>query len=383
MTKEAIYQSLKPALSNQYLDFEIREKAALVEQILEWKKIRNAAILGHNYMEPALFLTIPDVRGDSLELARKGAAMDQDVLVVAGVTFMAETVKLLNPNKMVLIPDINGCSLAKGISAEDVRRIKHAFPGLPVVTYINSYAEVKAESDYCFTSGNANKVVEHVMKEYGTNKIICLPDEYYAANLARDLKFEAIPIKKTLDDCYSRGSENHYFNDGSSIRSRMTKDGFELPVLSNRSKGEVLHWDAKCEVHEQFNLQDIESILNVDPKTIIMAHPECSPEVIKAVEKTGGFAGGTSKMIKKIEEIRENIPDQSFALLTECSMKGNVEQTTGAKILSLCGVRCPHMARITLANTLESLQKLQYEITVPEDIAKKARLSVERMLGIG
>ncbi len=358
-TVDAIYKRLQKDTSGQFMDFELHEKAEKVKRILDLKQEKNAAILGHNYMEPALFLTVPDVRGDSLELARKASTLDKDVLVVAGVTFMAETVKLLNPDKKVLIPSVNGCSLAAGISAEDVRKIKEAYPGVPVITYINSYADVKAESDYCFTSGNANAVFDHVADEYDTNKIIVLPDEYYAENLANDTGMGFVRIKDTLDEVNGKRKMIPIF-----------------PVANEQRQ--VLSWDATCEVHEKFSVADVQMIKEQYPETIVMAHPECKPEVIDAVRESGGFAGGTRKMIDYINQH----PDKQYALLTECSMRGNVESTTGADILNLCSVRCPHMAKITLDNTIESLEKLQYEITIPDAIADKARQAVERMLAI-
>ncbi|MFZ0389453.1 MAG: quinolinate synthase NadA [Calditrichia bacterium] len=343
MTTENTYQQMKEKLGKLIPDFELRHKAGLVEQINELKKERNAIILGHNYMEPALFHTIPDIVGDSLELARKAAETDKDIIVFCGVRFMAETAKMLNPAKMVLLPaEKAGCSLAESITAEDVRELKRRFPGIPVVTYINTYAEVKAESDICCTSGNAVKIVNSLDSE----RVIFIPDEYLAKNVARETGKRIIFPS-------------------------------QIPQPQNGSplEYEVIGWKGRCEVHEKFTVEDIENVRRQFPDTIILAHPECSPEVVEASD----FSGSTSAMIRHVEESKA----PRYLLLTECAMGDNIAAANpGKEMLRLCSVRCPHMNEITLEDTLASLQKLQYQIELDEDLRRKAVIPVERMLAV-
>ncbi len=341
---EKIYEKLSKALRNIMPDFEIRQKAQVAWEIEKLKKERNAVILGHNYMEPALFHSIPDFQGDSLELSRRAADTDGDIIVFCGVKFMAETAKILSPEKTVLVPSSKaGCSLAESITAEDVRALKKQFPGAPVVTYVNTYADVKAETDICCTSGNAAAVVESLKED----TIIFLPDEFLAGNVARETgKHIVFPTKDPL------AGKN--------------------PGLDYQMVG----WRGRCEVHEKFTVQDIENIRADFPGTVILAHPECRPEVTAASD----FAGSTSAMIRYVQD--HDAP--RYLLLTECAMGDNIAGANPDKeMLRLCGVRCPHMNEITLEETLAALQHTQYVVEVPEDIRQRAFAAVDRMLKIG
>jgi len=320
---------------------EHRAKAELAVAINRLKVERDAIILGHNYMEPALFHLVADITGDSLELCRKAAQAEQQIIVFCGVEFMAETAKIINPERMVLIPSEKaGCSLAQSITAADVRALKARYPGVPVVTYINTYADVKGETDVCCTSGNAAKVVASL----DSDTVIFIPDEYLARNVARE-------TGKTIIFPDSSGSES------------CGGDTF-------------IGWHGKCEVHELFGVQDITDVRRQFPEAIVLAHPECPPEVVEASD----FSGSTSAMIKYVRET--DAPQ--YLLLTECAMADNIVAENPAKeMLRMCSHRCPHMAQITLEDTLASLQNLQYEVTVPEDIRLRAKGSIDRMLAIG
>src|SRR6478609_1253130 len=343
-TTEAIYEKLTGLLSKTVPDFELRIKAELAAEINQLKVEKNAVILGHNYMEPALFYSIPDFVGDSLELSRKAAETDKDIIVFCGVKFMAETAKILNPTKKVLVPSEKaGCSLAASITAEDVRQLKKQFPGVPVVTYINTYADVKAESDICCTSSNAVAVV----KSLKTDKVIFIPDEYLAGNVARETSKEIIyPTREP----------------------RMN--------FPNDLNYQMIGWPGRCEVHDKFSVEDIQNVRKQFPDVMILAHPECSPEVVAASD----YSGSTTAMIKFVE--KTNAPH--YLMLTECSMGDNVAAANPDKeMLRLCSIRCPHMNQITLEDTLEALKKEQFVIELPEDILQKALRSVQRMLEIG
>src|SRR6476619_3428301 len=344
ITTDAIYDKLSRLLSTTVPDFELRLKAELASEINRLKVEKNAVILGHNYMEPALFYSIPDYVGDSLELSRRAAAADQDIIVFCGVKFMGETAKILNPTKKVLVPSPKaGCSLAESITAEDVRELKRKFPGIPVVTYINTYADVKAESDICCTSSNAVAVVNSLK----TDKVIFIPDEYLAGNVARETGKEII---------YPTREPRMHF--------------------PNELNYQRIGWPGRCEVHEKFSVEDIQNVRKQFPDVVILAHPECSPEVVAASD----YSGSTTAMIRYVE--KTNAP--RYLLLTECSMGDNIASANPEKeMLRLCSVRCPHMNQITLEDTLESLRKEQFEIFIPEDIRKRALHSVERMLAIG
>ena len=245
MAVEEMYEKMKAKLEGIVPDFELRAKAELADRIMTLKKEKNAVILAHNYMEPALFHSVPDFVGDSLQLSRDAAASDADVIVFCGVRFMAETAKILNPSKMVLCPGkVAGCSLAESITAEDVRNLKKQFPGVPVVTYINTYADVKAETDICCTSGNAKKVVESL----GTDQVIFLPDEFLAANVARETGLKIIyPTKNPL----AKFDELDY---------------------------QMIGWQGRCEVHERFTVEDITNARKQFPDVVVLTHPGCPPD---------------------------------------------------------------------------------------------------------
>ncbi|MGE0552082.1 MAG: quinolinate synthase NadA [Gemmatimonadales bacterium] len=343
MATETLYQQLKAKLHDVVPDVELRYKAELAEEVNRLKAERNALILGHNYMEPALFHSVPDYTGDSLELSRIAASTDKDVIVFCGVKFMAETAKILSPEKLVLLPSLRaGCSLAASITAEDVRRLKARYPGVPVVTYVNTYADVKAETDVCCTSSNAVAVVESL----GTDTVIFLPDEYLAKNVARETGRRI--IFPTLD----------------------------APPDDPELQYEMVGWRGRCEVHEQFTVQDITDARAQFPDVMVLAHPECSPEVVEAAD----FSGSTTAMIREVE--RSDAP--RFLMLTECSMGDNVMAANpGKELLRLCSVRCPHMGQITLEATRDALLHNRYVIEVPEDVRRRAARAVERMLAIG
>lgn len=344
MEVESMYEELKRMLADVVPDVELRYKAGLAVEINRLKKEKNAVILGHNYMEPVLYHSVTDIKGDSLELSRKAAETDKDIIVFCGVKFMAETAKILNPTKTVLIPANAGCSLAASITAEDERRLKARYPGVPVVTYVNTYADVKAESDVCCTSGNAKAVVESLQ----TDTIIFLPDEYLARNVARETgKHIIFP----------------------SLNKAPSPEETELDV-------QMIGWKGRCEVHEKFTVEDIRNVRAQFPDVYILAHPECSPDVIEASD----FSGSTMAMIRAVEE--SNAP--RFLLLTECAMGDNISAANPDKnMLRMCSVRCPHMNQITMENTLDSLKYNQYVVEVPEEIRVRAVGAVERMLRIG
>lgn len=343
MNTQQMYEHLKSMVGNVVPDGEIRYKAEIAVEINRLKKERNAVILGHNYMEPILYNSISDFVGDSLELSRKAAATDKDVIVFCGVKFMAETAKILNPTKTVLLPADAGCSLAASITAADVRALKERFPGVPVVTYVNTYADVKAESDICCTSGNAVAVVESL----GSHTVIFLPDEFLAGNVARETGKHIIYPSLTMP-----------------------------AVPSTDIDYQMIGWKGRCEVHEKYTLDDIKRVREQYPDVLILAHPECSPEVTAACD----FSGSTMAMIKYVE----NTHAPHYLLLTECSMGENIAAANPDKnMLRLCMVRCPHMNQITMENTLESLQQNKIVIEVPEEIRVKAVRAVERMIAIG
>ncbi len=346
MSVESLYMDMKAKLSEVVPDFELKYKAELAYEINRLKEEKSAVILGHYYMEPALFHSIPDFTGDSLALSRRAAETDKEIIIFCGVRFMAETAKILNPQQTVLLPAKKaGCSLASSITAEDVRNLKESFPGVPVVTYVNTYADVKAESDICCTSSNAAAVVESL----GTETVIFIPDEYLAANVAKETgKHIIFPTSKLGDDLK--------FNDDLDYQ--------------------LVGWNGRCEVHEKFTVQDIINVRTQFPEVAILAHPECSPEVVAASD----FAGSTSAMIDFVEQTTA----PNYLMLTECSMGDNVAAANPEKdMLRLCSVRCPHMNEITLEETLDALKYTQYEIEIPEDIRVRAEQSVQRMIAIG
>ena len=352
MSVDEIYAELQAKIGSYTPDFELRIKAELAYEINHLKLERNAVILGHNYMEPALFHSVPDFVGDSLDLSRKAATTDKDVIVFCGVRFMAETAKILSPTRTVLLPSLKaGCSLAASITAEDVRALKRRLPGVPVVTYVNTYADVKAESDICCTSSNAAAVVESL----GTDTVIFLPDEYLARNVARDTGKHIIVPKKV---------------------PAATPELSPNIVLDTDVDYQMVGWYGRCEVHEQFTMDDIDMVRGQFPDVVVLAHPECSPEVVAAAD----FSGSTNAMIRYVEQVSA----PHYLLLTECSMGDNIAAANPDKeMVRLCSVRCPHMNQITLEQTRDSLKYMQYVIEVPEEIRVRAYRAVERMLKIG
>ncbi|ABU57112.1 quinolinate synthase NadA [Roseiflexus sp.] len=343
MNTQDMFDLLRRKLGTLAPEFELYYKAELAVEILELKKQRNAVILGHNYMEPALFHSIPDFTGDSLDLSRKAATTDKDVIVFCGVRFMAETAKILNPTKTVLLPSEKaGCSLAASITAADVRMLKARFPGAPVVSYVNTYADVKAESDICCTSSNAVAVVESLEAD----TVIFLPDEYLARNVARETgKHIIFPTLQPVNG-------------------------------DNLLDYQLVGWHGRCEVHEKFTVDDIRRVRAQFPDVVILAHPECSPEVVEASD----FSGSTNAMIRYVQQT--NAPH--YLLLTECAMGDNIAAANPDKdMLRLCMVRCPHMNMITLEDTRDALRYNRYVIDIPEDIRQRAYRAVERMIQIG
>lgn len=344
---KAIYEDMKPHLGNTVPDFELALKAEIAAEINELKRQRNAVILGHNYMEPVLFYSVPDFKGDSLDLSRKAAATDKEVIVFCGVRFMAETAKILNPTKTVLLPAKKaGCSLAASIKAEDVRALKQTYPGVPVVTYVNTYADVKAESDICCTSSNAVAVVDSLKAD----TVIFLPDQYLAANVAKE-------------------SGKHI------IFPTLEPRGINAEAMSLLDV-QMIGWHGRCEVHEKYTVEDIRTVREQFPDVVILSHPECSPEVVAASD----FSGSTNAMIKYVRETQA----PHYLMLTECSMGDNVAAANPEKdMLRLCMVRCPHMNTITMEETRDALKFLRYRIEIPEEIRAKAFLAVDRMIKIG
>ena len=295
--------------------------APYIKAINELKKEKNAVILAHNYQTPEIFHCIADVVGDSLQLAVEAAKAEGDMIVQCGVHFMAETSKLLNPEKTVLIPDMGaGCSLAESITAQDVRALREAYPGVPIVTYVNTSAAVKAESDVCCTSSNAVKIVNGM----GSDRVLCIPDEYLAQNVAREADVD------------------------------------------------VIAWKGRCEVHELFTAEELQQFREDDPGLKIIAHPECKPDVLDEAD----FSGSTSAMIKWVTD---NQPERVM-MVTECSMSDNIAvENPQVNFVRPCNL-CPHMKQITLPKVLEAMVLNRTEIIVDPKIADKARHAVERMI---
>jgi quinolinate synthase len=301
--------------------------APLIAAINTMKREKNAVILAHNYMTSEIFYCVGDFRGDSLQLAREAAETQADVIVQAGVHFMAETSKVLAPEKTVLIPDMRaGCSLAASITGADVRLIKERFPGVPVVTYVNTSADVKAESDVCCTSSNAAAVVEWAAREWQTDRVILLPDEYLAKNVAAQTGIK------------------------------------------------IISWHGRCEVHERFTVEDIAELREAHPGIVILAHPECPPEVMAAAD----FAGSTAALQDYVMEKRP----AKVVLLTECSMSDNVASAApDVDFVRPCNL-CPHMKRITLEGIYDALAEMKHEVLIPEDVRVRAKRAIDAMLAL-
>jgi quinolinate synthase len=297
--------------------------APYVDAINRLKRERHAVILAHNYQTPEIFHGVADIVGDSLQLAREACRVDADVIVVCGVHFMGETAKILNPHRTVVVPDARaGCSLAESITAADVRMLRERHPGVPVVTYVNTSAAVKAESDICCTSSNAVAVVESL----GVPRVIMLPDAFLASYVASNTQVEIIP------------------------------------------------WHGHCEVHERFRAIDVEQLREGDEGVVVIAHPECPPDVLAAVD----FAGSTAAMIDFVRTHQ----DRRVVMLTECSMSDNVAaEFANVEFVRPCNL-CPHMKRTTLPKILRSLETLQDEVLVDEPIRLRAQRALEAMMAL-
>ena len=324
---EAATSPMWEKVKHHVTPMEWRLHAPLIAEINRLKREKNAVILAHNYMTPEIFHGVGDYVGDSLGLAKEAAKSDAAIIVQAGVHFMAETSKILSPEKTILIPALTaGCSLASSITGADVRLIKQRYPGLPVVTYVNTTADVKAETDVCCTSANAVQVVEHVAKEWGVDKVILIPDEFLARNVARQ-----------------------------------TDVG-------------IIAWKGRCEVHERFTAEDILELKASYPNAEILAHPECPAEVLEVSD----FAGSTAAMN---DYVLQRKPKQ-VVLITECSMADNVAaDAVGTEFVRPCNL-CPHMKKISLQNIYEALLHNRFEVTVDPAIAERARLAVQRMVDL-
>ncbi len=307
--------------------FEWPAYAPLVHAINTLKAEKNAVILAHNYMTPDIFALIGDYTGDSLGLAVEATKTDADIIVQGGVHFMAETSKILCPEKRVLIPSLRaGCSLASSITGEDIRLIKQRYPGIPVVTYVNTSADVKAESDICCTSSNAVAIVEAITKEWGVDSVIMLPDEFLAKNVAKQTNIK------------------------------------------------VIAWHGRCEVHARFSAQDVKEMREAHPGVVVLAHPECPPDVVAESD----FTGSTKAMS---DYVSDKSPGKVI-LLTECSMSDNVAMANPkVDFVRPCNL-CPHMKRVTLQNIYECLRDEKYEIEIPENVRVKAKKAVMDMINV-
>ena len=323
LTKNSLNEIYKK-ISSVVPEIEWKFHAPLIQKINKLKKDKNAVILAHNYQTPEIYYGVADISADSLALALEAAKTSANIIVLCGVHFMAETAKLMNPQKKILLPDMNaGCSLASSITAEDVRMLKEKYPGVPVVSYVNTSAEVKAESDICCTSANAVKIVESL----GVDKVIFIPD-YYLAN-----------------------------------------------YVQKKTKVKIISWQGTCIVHEKFSAKEVEDIRKENPGIKIIAHPECPPDVISASD----FAGSTSSMVKYV---KENQP-KKVLLVTECSMSDNVQvENPNVQFIRPCNL-CPHMKRISLNKIFDCLKNESNEIKISHNISEMARKSVQRMAEIG
>jgi len=302
-------------------EIEWKFHAPYIESINKLKKEKNVVILAHNYMTPEIYHCVADIVGDSLLLAKEAAKTSADIILMCGVYFMAETAKLMSPDKTVLIPDPKaGCSLSESITGKDVRLLKEKYPGVPVVTYVNTSADVKAETDICCTSSNAVEIIESL----GVDRVIFLPDEYLAKNVAKETKVK------------------------------------------------IISWHGTCIVHEKFTAEEIREYRKDNPGITILAHPECPPEVIAEVD----FTGSTSKMSNYVKEKQP----RKVLMITECSMSDNVSvENPNVEFVRPCNL-CTHMKRITLPGILQSLMMNTYEVKIPNDIMERARRPIERMV---
>ena len=317
---DPIYQKVSKVIP----EIEWAFHAPFIHKINKLKKEKNAVVLAHNYQTPEIFHGIADIAADSLALAIEAEKTNADIIVLCGVHFMAETAKLMNPNKKVLLPDMDaGCSLASSITGKDVRMLKEKYPSVPVVTYVNTSADVKAESDICCTSANVIKVIESL----GTDKVIFLPDQYMAK------------------------------------------------YVQTKTKVQIISWIGTCIVHERFSAQEIEDIKKQNPEIVVLTHPECPPEVIASSDFTGSTSG-MSQYVKKNQT-------KKVMLVTECSMSDNVQvDNPNVQFIKPCNL-CPYMKTISLPKILKCLENETNEILIPELISRKARKAVERMVAIG
>ena len=317
---DPIYQKISRVMP----EIEWSIHAPYIYEINKLKKEKNAVVLAHNYQTPEIYHGIADFSADSLALAVEASKTSADIIIMAGVHFMAETAKLMSPNKKVLLPDMKaGCSLSSSITGKDVRLLKQKYPGVPVVSYVNTSADVKAETDICCTSANAVKIV----KSLGVKKVIFLPDDYLAKYVA------------------------------------------------SQTDVEIISWKGICIVHDQFNENEINNIRKNNPGIKIIAHPECPPEVIAASD----FAGSTSGMINYVK----NNQPKKVMMVTECSMSDNIQvENPNVEFIRPCNM-CPHMKKITLPKILDCLKNETGEIKMDQETIKKARLSVEKMVAIG
>lgn len=304
-------------------DVEIAALGPLIEEIEELKVRRKAAVLAHNYMTPDIFHGVSDLRGDSLALAHMAAETDAEVIVMAGVHFMAETAKIVNESKTVLIPSLEaGCSLADAITGADVRLLRERYPGVPVVTYVNTSADVKAESDICCTSGNAVQVVESL----GVDRVIFLPDQYLGRWVAQNTDVQ------------------------------------------------IILWEGSCMVHERFTAEELRGYRTMHPGIQIIAHPECPQDVLAEAD----FVGSTAGMINWVKDERP----RQVVMVTECSMSDNVAvEVPETEFIRPCNL-CPHMKRITLEGIRDALRDMKHEVTIEPEVAERARVAVERMLAV-
>jgi len=349
-SEEETLERMQAKLKGVVSEDEIAAAAGIVFQINELKRQRNAVVLGHNYIDPIVYHSVADYVGDSLALSRVSTKTNAEIIVFCGVQFMAETGKILNPDRTVLIPAENaGCSLAEGIAAETLKKLKKNYPDAPTVTYVNTYATVKAECDYCCTSGNATEVLQYIFDQ-GHRRIVFIPDKYLAWNTANKLDVDFVAAPQDLD--------NAPLNAG---------------IKAGRST--IIGWPALCEVHELYTVEEVEKAQVDHPEAAILAHAECSPEVVALAN----LVGSTKDMIDYVREV--DAPE--YLVLTDYAMTQNLAaEFPQRKFIHECKQRCKHMELITLENTRDALEKNQYVVELDEDIIRRARIPIDQMLTI-
>ena len=402
---DPIYQKISKVMP----EIEWSVHAPYIHKINELKKKKNAVILAHNYQTPEIYHGVADFAADSLALAIEASKTSADIILMAGVHFMAETAKLMSPDKKVILPDMDaGCSLSSSITGKDVRLLKEKYPGVPVVSYVNTSAEVKAETDVCCTSANAVKIV----KSLGVKKVIFLPDDYLAKYVASQTDVEIISWKgicivhdqfneKEIHDIRKNnpgikiiahpecppdvinasdfaGSTSgmiKYVKDNQPKKVIFLPDDYLAKYVASQTNVEIIAWKGICMVHDQFNEKEIHDIRKNNPGIKIIAHPECPPEVIKASD----FAGSTGGMI---DYVKNNQP-KKVMMVTECSMSDNIQvENPNVEFIRPCNL-CPHMKKITLPKILDCLENETGEIIMDKETIEKARIPVERMVAIG